>query len=347
VSTQTRFLGSDRIVSVASLPDETAEMCPYPAYTDMGAVAAAPQQGGGGAILSPQSTITPHAGLAEGGHNIRSRAGTFDEKSVRYIHDPNPAFSAIAVNAENDMLVIVDENNDTLLEYSRRDNTRPGARPTMPRRVVGGLATYMEMPCAVYIDPKTLQSFVLNNDTQNWMPVFSREAKGNAKPDRVLATPHGTWGIAADETRQEVYLTVQGPSAVVVYRKQAQGIEAPLRIIQGNSTELADPQGIAVDVKNDLLVVVNHGARRVSLAAPAPMRPPDQWRRAWEEGAARAGMHGFTPLTAGRGRGQGAEGAEGGQGGQTYGKFEMPSINIFARGVNGDTAELAASRGGP
>src|SRR5204862_7745878 len=134
---------------------------------------------------------------AGGGHNIRSRAGTIDQTAARYILDPGPAFAAIAVNAGHDMVVIVDENNDELLEYSRRDNTRVGARVTAPRRKIGGLATYMEMPCAVYLDPKTMESFVLNNDTQNWMPVFSREAKGNAKPDRVLAVPHGLFGIAA------------------------------------------------------------------------------------------------------------------------------------------------------
>src|SRR5439155_1347545 len=103
---------------------------------------------------------------------------------------------------------------------------------------------------------------VTNNDTQDWMPVFSRNAKGNVAPDRLLATPHRTWGITADETRQELYMTVQYPSAVTVYRKTAANNDAPLRILEGDATELADPHGIALDLKDDLMIVSNHGHRR-------------------------------------------------------------------------------------
>ncbi len=81
--------------------------------------------------------------------------------------------------------------------------------------------------CGSYIDPKTLEVYVTNNDTQNWLPMFSREARGNAAPDRVLATPHRTWGITADEMRQELYLTIQGAGAVVVYNKGASDYDAP------------------------------------------------------------------------------------------------------------------------
>jgi hypothetical protein len=175
VSARTRFIDSDRIVSFDSLSDPTAgDMCPWPGYTAAG-LAAAPQQAGSGATAT---TNWPMAGLATTGPRIGTRAGALDRKPARYIHDPNPAFAAIAVNAENDMVIIADENNDLLLEYSRRENTRPGARPATPRRTVGGLATHMEMPCGVYLDPKTLETFVVSNDTQNWTAVFSREAKG-------------------------------------------------------------------------------------------------------------------------------------------------------------------------
>src|SRR5437773_2373453 len=112
------------------------------------------------------------------------------------------------------------------------------------------------------IDKKTLDVYVTNNDTQDWMPVFSRNAKGNVAPDRLLATPHRTWGITADETRQELYMTVQYPSAVTVYRKTAANNDAPLRILEGDATELADPHGIALDLKDDLMIVSNHGHRR-------------------------------------------------------------------------------------
>ena len=58
---------------------------------------------------------------------------------------------------------------------------------TEPKRVISGAKTKAEMICGVYIDPKTLDTYVVNNDTQNWLAVFSKSAKGNVAPDRFLA----------------------------------------------------------------------------------------------------------------------------------------------------------------
>src|SRR2546427_7342156 len=193
---------------------------------------------------------------------VHTRAGNLERKPLRYIKDPNPAWSSIAVNAENNMVVMTDENLFRVVEYSRLDNTPPKARFTEPKRIISGDQTRMEMLCGAYIDPKTLDVYVTNNDTQDWMPVFSRNAKGNVAPDRLLATPHRTWGITADETRQELYMTIQFPSAVIVYAKKAANNEAPLRLLEGDATELADPHGIALDMKNDLMIITNHGHRR-------------------------------------------------------------------------------------
>src|SRR5436189_4128787 len=193
---------------------------------------------------------------------IHTRAGNIDKKPLRYIKDPNPAWSSIAVNADNNMVVMTDEDLFRVVEYSPLEKTPPNARLTEPKRIISGEQTRMEMLCGAYIDPKTLDVYVTNNDTQDWMPVFSRNAKGNVAPDRLLATAHRTWGITADETRQELYTTVQFPSAVIVYRKTAANNEAPLRLLEGDATELADPHGIALDMKNDVLITTNHGHRR-------------------------------------------------------------------------------------
>ena len=81
-------------------------------------------------------------------------------------------------------------------------------------------------------------------------------------PDRQLASPHGTFGIAADEENQELFLTIQHDSAVVVYEKMAEGDDAPIRLLQGDRTRLADPHGIALDPENNLIFVANHGSGR-------------------------------------------------------------------------------------
>ena len=49
------------------------------------------------------------------------------------------------------------------------------------------------------------------------------------------------------------------PVTVVVYRKEASGKEAPLRELHGETTQLADPHGVAVDAKDNLLFANNPG----------------------------------------------------------------------------------------
>ena len=175
----------------------------------------------------------------------------------RFIRDPNPAFAAVAVNSENNMLVVADENLFQILEYDHRDNTPPGARFTEPRRVISGTNTRAEMMCGVYIDPQTLDIYVLNNDTQSWIPVFPPDARGNATPSRYLAGIRG-FSITAHEERQELFVVNQG-GHVSVFRKQAEGEEEPLRVLEGFDTQLEDPHGIALDIENNLMYVSNFG----------------------------------------------------------------------------------------
>ena len=57
-----------------------------------------------------------------------------------------------------------------------------------------------------------------------------------------------------------MFLTIQHDSAVVVYPKFAEEEDSPIRLLQGDRTMLADPHGIAVDTKNQLMFVSNYGA---------------------------------------------------------------------------------------
>jgi DNA-binding beta-propeller fold protein YncE len=225
---------------------------------------------------------------------------TIDRAPQRVIKDPYPSFSAVAINAEENMLVVTDENLFRILEYDRRENTPPQAQLTEPKRIISGPNTRAEMMCGVYIDPVTKEVYVLNNDTQNWLPVFPRDARGNASPSRYLAAPHGTFGIAVDEEKQEMFMTVQHQNSVVVYRKQASGDEKPLRTIAGSDTRLEDPHGIALDIKNKLIFVSNFGNAKVT--------PPGS-----------------------RGGRRSAE---------TYGKFEPPSITVYPLDASGNVKPL-------
>ncbi len=186
---------------------------------------------------------------------------------VRFIKDPNPAFSAVAVDSESNMLVVADENLFQILEYDTRDNTPPQARFTEPRRVISGTDTKAEMICGLYIDPVTKEIYALNGDTQHWMPVFSTEARGNATPSRALYVPGHPFQMAADEERQEIYMTIQSRNSIAVYRKEADGEEQPLRTIEGSDVQLEDPHGLALDTQNQLIFVSNFGNGLVQTSA--------------------------------------------------------------------------------
>ena len=183
-----------------------------------------------------------------------------DRAPVRVLQDPNAAYSAVAVDPTRDEIVLQDENRSFIMVYNRLDNTPPTATMTEPKRMIGGRRTKITNNCGVYIDPTSGDIYSLTGDIEDTMVIFSREAKGDVPPDRELKTPHRTFGVAADEDAQELFLTIEHPPTIMVYRKSAQGKEAPLRILEGNHTQLADSQGIAVDTKNQLMYVANRGA---------------------------------------------------------------------------------------
>ena len=304
-----RPAGYAKLVSYESLPVMGPvmgeEMCQWmPAST--------------GAFLTASLRQSPISSRPAGQSSGSNRVSLdVNRAPLRTIRDPNPTYSAIAVEPESNMLVVTDENLFQILEYDRLDNTPANAAMTEPKRVIGGNLTKAEMMCGVYIDPKTLETYVINNDTQDWMAVFSKDARGNVAPDRYLATPHGTFGIAVDEGEQEIFLTVEHSNAVVVYRKMAEGEEPPLRRLFGDDTELEDPHGIALDTTNNLLFVSNHGNVRY--------RNQTGERDSggiYSQGA--QNMRGFV-------RGSG--------------KFEPPSITVYSLDAEGNTAPIRIIEG--
>ena len=181
-------------------------------------------------------------------------------KPERMIRDPYAAYSAVAVDAKNNEVVLTDENLFNIWVYDRGAKTPAPNQSSELKRIIGGLNTKIEFQCGLYIDPANGDIYAVNNDTIDTLVVFSRKAIGDVAPDRELHTPHGTFGIAVDEEKQELFLTVQHDNAIVVYQKSAKGTEAPLRVVQGDDTGLADPHGMALDAKRGLLFVTNHGS---------------------------------------------------------------------------------------
>ena len=266
--------GEARLVKADPLPDLESPMCEWqPASGEQTMVALMQQRQENRAAAVAEKN-------AERQPDMRS-----DLKPVRMIKDPYAAYSAVAVDPINNEVVMTDENLFQILVYDRMANTPAQAKMTEPKRIISGENTKIEFQCGLYIDPKNGDIYAVNNDTVDTLVIFDRQSKGDVEPSREVETPHGTFGIAVDEAKNEMYLTLQHDSAMVVFDKYAKKADSPKRLLQGEKTGLADPHGIALDTKNGWMFISNHGAvssrrpRTPEEAAGGSRRrkPKDNW----------------------------------------------------------------------
>jgi DNA-binding beta-propeller fold protein YncE len=268
LSAKTRTIGRDRIVSWASLAETNGESCEVPSGAASRVQAPLPEDAA--CLWSPEDMAGAAAFQRRGGGAAPVGGTTIQTPPARVIRDRFPAFSSIAVDPVRDQVVVTDENLFQILFYDRMENNGPTQIAT-PKRLIGTpwnaammkreeSKTKIEFQCGLYIDPRNGEVYAVNNDTQDTLVIFSNEQVGNVAPAREIHTPHGTFGITVDEVNQEVFLTIQHDSAVVVYKKGSSGEEPPIRMLQGDRTRLADPHGVAFDPKNGLIFVTNHGS---------------------------------------------------------------------------------------
>ncbi len=311
---QTQIIGSDRLVSVQPLPDmgQLCEVLP-PARPER--LIAALQE------TPPDRNSALAASAAASRAALRSVPGNRDP--VRMVRDPYASYSAVTVDMARNEIILQDENLFQIMTYDRTANTPPSATMTEPKRIITGPKTKVEFNCGLYVDPKTGDIYSIANDTVDTMVVFTRDQKGDVPPARELKTPHRTFGIAVDEKAEELYLTVQTPSSIMVYRKMAKGNEPPIRIIEGDHTRLADPHGIAIDTKNKLMYVANHGSVAFSQEGKNFTRYPAEgggWHIPDENERRKFMVPGS-------------------------GKFEPPSITVYPLNGVGDVAPLRTITG--
>lgn len=221
---------------------------------------------------------------------------------IRSVQDPYPSLHSVAVDAENNRVVMSDSNRGSLLFYAR---TSGGSSEDVVKPVwqVRGPATGMMFMAGVAIDSVSREVYAVNNDIGDRMEVFPYGVQGNVKPKRVLSVPHGSWGVSLNRSRGEIAISVEHLNSVVVYRREATGAEAPLRVLRGPKTGLADPHGIQFDAVHEEILVANHG----------------NW----------------APLTRGEFREDQPEG----------GRFQSPSITVYAGEAGGESAPLRVIQG--
>ena len=272
------------------------------------------------------------------GEERRSKPYPEDIPAARMVVDPYPALNGIAVDPQNDVVIASDPNRKSLLFYDRSRNSIENAQ-TRPVRQIIGPATYIGMVASVVVDSQRQEIFTANNDIEDTVVVMPYAANGNAAPRRVLSVPHQAWGLALGKSTDELAVTAEIFNAVVFYRREAKGVEAPVRVIRGSKTRLADPHGIYWDDANAEIGVASHGNFRGVIhnsgagcaAGPlsAKLEPPKS-ETAKSQSSTSESPEPESPKP--------VETEEGGE-------FRLPSIAIFSAKAKDDQAPLRTIEG--
>jgi DNA-binding beta-propeller fold protein YncE len=240
-----------------------------------------------------------------------------DLAPLRAIQDPYPSFHGVAVDPKANRAILADTNRSAVYVYERTAAST-GGEVTPPLTFIRGPATGLMFVASVAIDPDRQEIYAVDNDTGDRVVVFGYGDEGNARPRRLLEVPHQAWGLSINPKRGELAVTVQSPNEVVVYRRDASGRDEPRRVLRGPQTGMADPHGVVFDAENDEIFVANHGHRVIGrVAREAPV----------------AGGSGYYATDA-------AAGDE-----QPGGRFEQPSITVYAGSAEGDTPPVRRIRG--
>ena len=130
-----------------------------------------------------------------------------DVPAVRVVTDPYPTYDGIAIDTENGLVAMSDENRGSLLVY---DRTSGGQTPgvTEPKRHIIGPSAGLGFLAGVALDPKHREIITVSNDGGGYS-VFSYDDHGDAKPLRKLEVPHQSWGLSLDLVNDEVAITSQ------------------------------------------------------------------------------------------------------------------------------------------
>ena len=114
-------------------------------------------------------------------------------------------------------------------------------------------------------------------------------------------------------------MTVQDDHAVRDVKKPAKDQDAPVRLLQGPKTHMADPHGIALDPKAGLIYVTNWGSNNAR-KYEGSRTPRAAGRPNWPIGGADNNFPGS-------------------------GKFRDPSITVYRKDAQGNVAPLRVIKG--
>src|SRR5439155_7593439 len=183
-------------------------------------------------------------------------SGGCDVTPVRVVSDPYPALHSVVGDAERDKVFMSDPNRHALWSYDRLAASK-GREAIEAQTGIRGPSTGMMFIAAVTLDRERQEIYTVDNDIGDRMMVFPYDGNGNVKPKRVLEVPHQAWGLSLSPERDEIAVSVEGARQIVIYKRGAEGHEAPLRTIRGVHTGLVDPHGVFFDGQNNEIVAAN------------------------------------------------------------------------------------------
>jgi 6-phosphogluconolactonase (cycloisomerase 2 family) len=175
---------------------------------------------------------------------------------ARTVYDPHPTFNGMAVDPDNNVVIMSDENRGSLLVYDRTAGGGKGI--TEPRRHITGARVNLGFIAGVTLDPGRREIFTVNNDGGG-LVVHSYDSHGNVSPVRRLTVPHQSWGLSLDVKNDELAVTSQQYQGISIFRRDATSTDRPLRTIRGDKTQLADPHGVFLDPQTREVFAANHG----------------------------------------------------------------------------------------
>ena len=177
---------------------------------------------------------------------VYRRLAEGDEKPLRIIQGPDTGLAdphGIFIDAENNEIVVANHDSYHDASSSQEQST------TVQAELARGNAT-LSVPVE-RIEPRTSNGkFVEASIT-----VYSRTAKDNASPARVIRGPRTELSLPmkvyVDTVHNELFVANSGSNSILAFSRTANGNVAPLRKIEGDATKLKKPVGLFVDTKND------------------------------------------------------------------------------------------------
>ncbi|HLH75507.1 MAG TPA: hypothetical protein VKV28_01755 [Candidatus Binataceae bacterium] len=175
------------------------------------------------------------------------------------LSDPYPEFNGIALDPKAGIVVMSDTNLKSALIYSTDVKANPSDPDVTPYKAwVKGPDTFLSFAAGVAVDPVRHEFYTTENDVGDDVAAFPYSASGDYA-SRVLAVPHGSYGIAISQHYKQIAVAIQHNAEIIFYRVQAKGADRPLRSIRGPRTGLADPHGVVWDEPNREIFVSNYG----------------------------------------------------------------------------------------